>query len=160
MCPYPTDDDLQCRLQQSVDWDAYRTDTMSTTLKHLQTRRQLRHSLKVWRSHLHTYVMPSKFHSHSSSGNDFCVIYNGISSRGCSFTSQSETKRFWLTCSIPKRFFKLTNNYNFSAFLIRIFVSFFVIACTLSIFIGPKKLCMAQLCNGKVNYSIILHRHT
>lgn len=47
LCPYPTDDDLQSRLQQTVDWDAYRTDTMSNTLQFLQTRRQLRHSLKV-----------------------------------------------------------------------------------------------------------------
>ncbi|XP_061175978.1 uncharacterized protein LOC133184925 [Saccostrea echinata] len=47
LCPYPTDEDLQTRLQQSVDWDAYRTDTMSNTLKYLETRRQLRHSLKV-----------------------------------------------------------------------------------------------------------------
>lgn len=47
LCPYPTDDDLQTRLQQTVDWDAYRTDTMSNTLQFLQTRRQLRYSLKV-----------------------------------------------------------------------------------------------------------------
>lgn len=47
LCPYPTDDDLQTRLQQTIDWDAYRTDTMSNTLQFLQTRRQLRHSLKV-----------------------------------------------------------------------------------------------------------------
>ncbi|XP_062610411.1 uncharacterized protein LOC134272175 isoform X1 [Saccostrea cucullata] len=47
LCPYPTDDDLQTRLQQSVDWDAYRSNTMSNTLKYLETRRQLRHTLKV-----------------------------------------------------------------------------------------------------------------
>lgn len=47
LCRYPTDDDLQTRLQQTVDWDAYRTDTMSNTLQFLQTRRQLRHSLKA-----------------------------------------------------------------------------------------------------------------
>ncbi|XP_033746454.1 uncharacterized protein LOC117331715 isoform X2 [Pecten maximus] len=45
LCPYPTDEEMQNKLQQNVDWSAYRTETMSQTLDYLKTRREQRMTL-------------------------------------------------------------------------------------------------------------------
>ncbi|XP_076468998.1 uncharacterized protein LOC143299595 [Babylonia areolata] len=39
LCPYPSEDDLQSRLQTSVDWDAYRQTTLADTLKSVRRRK-------------------------------------------------------------------------------------------------------------------------
>ncbi|KAK3101166.1 hypothetical protein FSP39_001449 [Pinctada imbricata] len=44
LCPYPSEDEMQQKLQSSVDWDAYRNSTMTTTLNFLESRRKLRES--------------------------------------------------------------------------------------------------------------------
>ncbi|XP_060069572.1 uncharacterized protein LOC132549641 [Ylistrum balloti] len=45
LCPYPTDEEMQNKLQQNVDWSAYRTETMTQTLDHIKTKREQRMSL-------------------------------------------------------------------------------------------------------------------
>ncbi|XP_069141505.1 uncharacterized protein [Argopecten irradians] len=42
LCPYPTDEEMQTKLQQNVDWSAFRTETMTQTLDYLKTRREQR----------------------------------------------------------------------------------------------------------------------
>ncbi|OWF52537.1 uncharacterized protein LOC110447650 isoform X2 [Mizuhopecten yessoensis] len=45
LCPFPTDEEMQNKLQQNVDWSAYRTETMTQTLDYLKTKREQRMSL-------------------------------------------------------------------------------------------------------------------
>ena len=42
LCPYPTEEELQMRLQTSVDWDAYRQTTLADTLKSMRMRKEVR----------------------------------------------------------------------------------------------------------------------
>ncbi|KAL8618182.1 hypothetical protein ACOMHN_059189 [Nucella lapillus] len=39
LCPYPSEEELQNRLQTSVDWDAYRQSTLAKTLKFVRLRK-------------------------------------------------------------------------------------------------------------------------
>ncbi|KAK3608338.1 hypothetical protein CHS0354_030793 [Potamilus streckersoni] len=42
LCPYPTDEELQEGLQVSVDWKAYRKSELSSTMKSLSVRKDMR----------------------------------------------------------------------------------------------------------------------
>nr|KAG5711428.1 hypothetical protein BaRGS_025855 [Batillaria attramentaria] len=42
LCPYPSEEELQTRLQTSVDWNAYRQTTLADTLKSVRMRKQIR----------------------------------------------------------------------------------------------------------------------
>ncbi|KAL3853502.1 hypothetical protein ACJMK2_017038 [Sinanodonta woodiana] len=44
LCPYPTDEELQEGLQVSVDWKAYRKSELSSTMKSLSVRKDMRTS--------------------------------------------------------------------------------------------------------------------
>ena len=46
LCPYPTEEELQERLQVSVDWQEYKKTTLIQSLAHVTSRKLMRHALK------------------------------------------------------------------------------------------------------------------
>ncbi|XP_052781786.1 uncharacterized protein LOC128218217 isoform X2 [Mya arenaria] len=46
LCPYPSDEELQARLQVSVDWHHFRKATLCRSVEAVTARRQMKHSLK------------------------------------------------------------------------------------------------------------------
>lgn len=47
LCPYPSEDEMQNRLQNTVDWKAYRTGIMLKTIKTIKPKRPVKESLSV-----------------------------------------------------------------------------------------------------------------
>jgi hypothetical protein len=47
LCPYPSEDEMQNRLQNTVDWKAYRTGIMLKTIKTIKPKRPVKESVSI-----------------------------------------------------------------------------------------------------------------